>query len=389
MTTRRSFLAGAAALGAGIAGLPSGPQADAAPAPAPAPATAAPMRPASPSVGRATPAAGPVDPLTPLWRAWRAIHVSSRGRVIDRPQDNVSHSEGQGYALLVAEALGDRAAFDLILDWTLANLQVREEDALLAWRWHPADGGGATDLNNASDGDLFAAWALVRASRTFGEERYLDLAAAIAADLAARCLRPWPGQSEGLLLLPGAEGFESEAGIVVNPAYYMTRALAELGEATGTPALIAAAADGNALLARLTREGLPPDWIMVTPSGFAPAEGKSSDFGYEAMRVPLYLIWSAMSGHSAVARAREAYLAFFAEETDLAPTVIDAATGAAIETSADPGYRALAALAICAGGRGTAGVMPAFAAGQPYYPGILHLMSLLAQRETSLGCYLK
>ena len=328
------------------------------------------------------------DPLMPLWQAWKTIHVSSTGRVIDRLQANVSHSEGQGYALLVAEAMGDREGFELILDWTLGNLAVRE-DALLAWRWHPADGGAVTDMNNASDGDIFAAWALLRASQRFGESRFADLAVTMAGDIARLCLRPWPGRENSLVLLPGVEGFETEDGYVVNPAYYMLRAMRELGAATGQPTLVACSADGNALVAQLAREWLVPDWIRVTPTGFAPAEGKSANFGYEAMRVPLYLIWSDLPGHTAVARARDAYAASLEGDGDRTPTVIDPASGETLETSTDPGYRALAALTACADRRSTARLMPAFSAVQPYYPGMLQLLSLLAQRETALGCYLR
>ena len=325
------------------------------------------------------------DPLLPLWQAWKRFHTSSTGRVIDRLQDNISHSEGQGYALLVAEALGDREGFDLILDWTLQNLAVRD-DALLAWRWHPADGGGVTDRNNASDGDIFAAWALLRAADRFDEPRYRKLAVAIAADLVATCLRQDPHTPEGLLLLPGATGFEDADGLVVNPAYYMLRAMRELGAALDQPALVLAAADGNALLSALARERLVPDWVRITPRGFAPVAGKSVAFGYEAMRVPLYLVWSRLPGHMAVARAAAAYRETVADGVEEVPVVIEPATGAVSATSPDPGYRALAALSLCAEGASITGLMPAFTAGQPYYPSILHLLSLLAQRETSLGC---
>lgn len=332
---------------------------------------------------------GRPDPLAPLWEAWKAIHVSSSGRVIDRPQDNISHSEGQGYAMLIAEALGDREGFERLLAWTRANLAVRDGDALLAWRWHPGEGGRVTDMNNASDGDLFVAWALVRAADRFEEPAFLDAARDIAADLVRLCLRPCPGRGECELLLPGATGFEDDAGVVINPAYYMPRALAELGAATGETALIRCAADGNALLSQLARRHLVPDWVHVSSDGFAPVEGKSHDFGYEAMRVPLYLVWSGLPGHPAVARAGAAYAAALAEPETPTPTLLARESGEVLETSTDPGYRALAALVACAERRGTARLMPAFAAGQPYYPGVLHLLSLLAQRESSLGCYLR
>ena len=328
----------------------------------------------------------PRDALLPLWEAWKPIHLSSRGRVIDRLQDNISHSEGQGYGLLLAEAIGDREGFDLILDWTLANLAVRD-DALLAWRWHPAEGGRVTDTNNASDGDLFFAWALVRAAERFGEERYHDLALATATDLARVCLQPAPDTPGSLLLVPGAKGFRIDDGWIVNPAYLMPRALGEVGAKTGVGRLADASADAIALLARLARDQLVPDWVAVTADGLAPAEGKSFAFGYEAMRVPLFLVWSDLPGHPAVTRAREAYAAALDVTSDETPTEIDPATGAVVAASSDPGYRALAALTSCAGSRGADGLMPAFSPGQPYYPSVLHLLSLLAQRESNLVCH--
>lgn len=364
MISRRSFLVAAAAIGAGAGGTGR-------------------------AFGQAADADPDADALLPLWQAWKAIHVSSAGRVIDRLQDNISHSEGQGYALVVSEAMGDRDGFELILDWTLSNLAVRETDSLLAWRWQPGDGGRVTDTNNASDGDVFAAWALTRAAERFDAPRYAEIARTMAADLVAHCLRPWPGREDGLVLLPGAQGFEAEDGYVINPAYYMPRAMEEIGAACEQPALVAAAADGSAILSSLARTQLAPDWVRVTPDGFAPAPGKSAAFGYEAMRVPLYLVWSGQPGHAAVTRARDAYLAAIVPGEDATPTVIDAATGEVRETSPDPGYRALAALSDCSGGRNVTSLMPAFSAHQAYYPGMLQLLSLLAQRETNLGCYVR
>ena len=329
------------------------------------------------------------DPLRPLWEAWKTVHVSSSGRVIDRLQDNVSHSEGQGYALVIAEALGDRDGFELILDWTMANLAVRPGDSLLAWRWHPAGGGRVTDPNNASDGDLFAAWALVRAGRRFREPRWREAGRAIAADLVRHCLRPHPGRRDGaLLLLPGAAGFETPEGLVVNPAYYMLRAMADLADEAEQPPLRRCADDGADLLTALARKGLVPDWTLVGPSGLGPAPGKSDTFGYEAMRVPLYLVWSRRPEHEAVSRAGNAYAATSAAGSATTPTIVEASSGRVLETSDDPGYRALAALALCAAQGDTGGLMPAFNVGQPYYPGMLHLLSLVAQRETALGCTL-
>ena len=367
MISRRRFLATAAALGAtATAALGATATADA------------------PGLAEMTPGR---DPLLPLWQAWKRLHVSSAGRVIDRLQQNVSHSEGQGYA--PPDRRGPRRPRRLRPHPRLDPRQPRRprRRARSPGAGTPPTAAGVTDTNNASDGDLFAAWALIRAADRFAEPRYREIGGAIATDLAAACVVPSPGPADGLVLLPGAQGFEVADGYVLNPAYYMLRALAEVGAATGQASLVTCAADGNALLSRLARERLVPDWVRVTPAGFAPAEGKSANFGYEALRVPLYLVWSGLPGHPAVTRARDAYRAARDGDIDGTPTVIDPATGETRQASTDPGYRALAALTDCADGRAAA--MPAFAAGQPYYPGALQLLSLLAQRETTLGCYVR
>ena len=45
----------------------------------------------------------------PLWTAYRDRFISSEGRLIDNSAENVSHSEGQGYGMLLAAFAGDRA----------------------------------------------------------------------------------------------------------------------------------------------------------------------------------------------------------------------------------------------------------------------------------------
>ena len=331
--------------------------------------------------------AGGMAPLSPLWEDWKSVHMTPEGRVVDVLQDSASHSEGQGYGLVLAEAFEDRETFDLLLAWSTENLATRPGDALLSWQWKPADGGAVTDTNNATDGDVMHAWALVRAARRFGEPAYLDRAGAIARDLAGKCLRPCPGRDDRTILLPGAEGFEDETGIVYNPAYNLTAALWEIGKLTGTPALQTCAADGLALLAELARDRLPPDWVHVGADGFGPAEGKSANYGYEALRLPVYLIWSGLAGHPVVRRAAAAYRPFLESRALETPTLIDPQTGEILEASPDTGYRAIAVLSNCTEGAVPAGAMPAFAAEQNYYPATLHLLSLLAQNEANLSCY--
>ncbi len=166
------------------------------------------------------------------WSAYRKRFITAEGRVIDTANGNVSHSEGQGYGLLLAEGYGDRETFQRLAVWTIQNLQIRN-DALLAWRWNPSVGRGQVDdTNNATDGDILVAWALARAAKTWKVAAYREEARRIATNIRALLVRPSPF---GPLLLPGAVGFEKEGVIVINPSYWVFPAFRELNEIDPSP----------------------------------------------------------------------------------------------------------------------------------------------------------
>jgi endo-1,4-beta-D-glucanase Y len=157
---------------------------------------------------------GPIDAE---WGKYRDRFVTEDGRVLDTGNKAVSHTEGQGWAMLFAEAAGDRASFTKLWGWTRDNLQ-RRDNALFSWRFDPADGNTpVADNNDASDGDILIAWALIRAANRWHEPEYQDSARRIVADIRTRLLVSTPGR---LMLLPGAAGFKGKDGVsVVNPSY--------------------------------------------------------------------------------------------------------------------------------------------------------------------------
>lgn len=320
-----------------------------------------------------------------VWRAWKDGYLQSDGRVVDRLQQNASHSEGQGYGMVLAVEFGDQDAFVRMFDWTERHLALRP-DALLAWRYLPDAGEPVPDRNNASDGDLFYAWALMRASRRFAERRYLERATDIAEALAARCIRPSPEDPARLLLLPAVQGFVHGERMTINPSYLMPLAMRELAAATGVQELAQCAHDGALLLERLAQDGLVPDWVAVTPEGLAPAPDFSHNAGYEAMRVPLFLLWSGERDHSAVRQMKQLYAQTVRPGSPV-PTVVEPVSGLVIEASDDPGYRALAAMLACAARTGEAGSdMPAFDPRQPYYPATLQMFAMIAVNEVTPQC---
>lgn len=135
--------------------------------------------------------------------------------MIDDSSGGISHSEGQGYGMLLAAAAGDRETFDRMWNWTKANLQ-RRGDALFSWRWDPVR-AVVTDPNNAADGDILIAWALAEGADLWREPAYETVAAKVAADIGRRLIVT--ALKIGPVLMPGAFGFaagDQPDGPVVN-----------------------------------------------------------------------------------------------------------------------------------------------------------------------------
>jgi endo-1,4-beta-D-glucanase Y len=230
------------------------------------------------------------------WQDYRSRFLSESGRIVDTGQDGISHSEGQAYAMLLAEAAADRKGFDRIWRWADTRLRIRD-DALLAWKWDPA-AQAVADPNNATDADLLAAWALLRASERWEDESYREEARRLLDDVA-RLLVVQSGF--GPVLLPGAAGFVHDGVVTVNLSYWVFPALSEFARTDPDGPWLELRASGLSLLdaARFGDSRLPVDWVIVgrppLPSRLFPIR-----FGFEAMRIPLYACWDGIDTHPAL-----------------------------------------------------------------------------------------
>lgn len=326
--------------------------------------------------------------LRAAWELWKSRHLEPSGRVVDGPQADASHSEGQGYGLTLASLVGDENAVLRIVSWTDANLAVRP-DPLLAWRWLPGRVPSVPDTNNATDGDLFFAWGCLDAGRRFGRADLVERGRPIARAIAATCVVADPRGGGRLVLLPAVEGFRDGGSIVLNPSYNMPLFMRDLATAAGVPDLAQAADDSVVLLAELARDGTTPDWILLSPDGIGPSPAFSDRTGYEAIRVPLFLVWSDLGDHPMVDRHRRAIAAGRPRPFDV-PTVFERTSGRVLERSDHIGYLALAALLECGLGRGASfgpwtGIPP-YGLAQPYYPATLHMMALVSQIARYPSC---
>jgi endoglucanase len=234
------------------------------------------------------PTVPPQDKLSD-WTMFKSRFVVPDGRVIDTGNRNISHSEGQSYGMLLAEAAGDRDAFDRIWKWTNDTLG-RRDIRLFAWQFDPMR--GVADINNATDGDLMIAWALYKAGKRWHSNAYLQASQQVRDAIMKRLVVNFGGRT---LLLPGMEGFTQPEAITVNVSYFVFPALDQFAKIDGRSGW----QNLRDECLRLAREGLfgapdlPVDWLVVDRAGrLWTAPDRPPNFGYDAIRIPLYLLWS-------------------------------------------------------------------------------------------------
>ena len=217
------------------------------------------------------------------------------GRVIDTGNEGISHSEGQGYGMLLAVAADDRDGFESMREWTFSTLQ--REDALLRWRYTPcsaADASCVSDDNNASDGDLLVAWALLRAHETWDRHLYRAQAQRILDAVEEQLVIQAQGYT---LLLPGAEGFRHGDALTLNLSYWIFPALQAFAAQRPDGPWQALIDSGLRLIdaARFGEARLPPDWLELDAKGLRPSPRFPARYGYDAVRLPLYMHWAGLS----------------------------------------------------------------------------------------------
>ena len=319
------------------------------------------------------------DALRQDWLAFRHRYVTPEGRVIDTGNGDTSHSEGQGWGLMAAQAADDPDSFARLLEWTTHNLRCRPYDRLHAWRYRPADAHPVSDLNNATDGDLFIAAALARAAVRWQRPDYAEQAAHLARDILG-LVRAAGART---VLLPGAEGFEKPDCLLINPSYYTFGLFADLAAVAPSPRWQVLREEGTALIlqARFGRWMLPPDWVRVDlrdgSVGIAP--GWPPRFSWDAIRIPLHLVWAGLSARPLL----ESFRRYWAANAATPPAWTDLRTGAIAPYAAPAGIRAVAALATRANGLDATAGFPAMMAANDYYGAGLVLLSRLAAEESA------
>jgi endoglucanase len=316
------------------------------------------------------------------WTLYRDKFLDPAGRIVDTANAGISHSEGQGYGLLLAFLADSRGDFDRLLAFTRTQMLLRD-DGLAVWKWNPNANPHVEDINNATDGDLLIAYAAALAGTAWRRPDLIAQALAIAGALADHGVFKTAGM---VLLKPGVQGFGKEErsdGPVVNPSYFVFEAIDAFAEVQPKGPWNDLSRDGLKLLKMsmdIGPAGLPPDWVSLAAKPAA-AEGMPQEFGYNAVRIPLYLLRAGIRD-----RALLQTLAKNMTGADGDIRVVNISTGDTIKLLKDPGYRIIPALIACVlDGKPLPEDTRTFTPTE-YYPSTLHLLALSFARSQKSGC---
>lgn len=313
-----------------------------------------------------------IDLFNATWEQYKRKFIERDGRLIDSYHD-ISHSEGQGTAMLFAVIANDKKMFESTWIWTQQELQ--RKDNLFAWRWETSSTPHVTDFNNASDGDVLIAWALLKAHEKWGNESYLTEARLILEAIRELLVVDFAGYK---VLLPGGLYYYQGDYLTYNFSYNILPAFSDFARYGNAEVWHALYADSLRLINLTSSSGfaIPPDWLNIDFAGqLAIAEKHGAKSGYDAIRVPLYLAWC---GHS---KELEIFRTFWQKNGNwkTAPSWVDLLTKEQATYHPNPGVVSVRALAFPDGNDVLFSSYPV----EDYYSVSLKMFSLMSVMSSS------
>ncbi|WP_417696331.1 glycosyl hydrolase family 8 [Psychromonas sp.] len=230
-------------------------------------------------------------PYQKNWIAYKEQFITD-GQVIDGENDNLSNSEGQGFALLFAVFSNDRKQFEKIWAWTQQHMQ--REDYLfreqVSSSEQACDKACISSKPNASNGDIIIAWALLAAENKWDRQIYLVEGFRVLDAIKAKLIDKKYGYQ---LVLPTEKGVDvGDQSEQINLSYWVFPAFNLFSEVTGDPIWAEVYQSGISLMewARFGRWSLPADWMILSEDKVTLEGASSSKYGESANRLPLYLM---------------------------------------------------------------------------------------------------
>ena len=246
--------------------------------------------------------------LSASWSEYKELFITAEGRVIDKKNSNVTHSEAVAYGMYLAIKNHDMQTFEKIHAWYKKNL-LKNKYNLICWKWGKTKSGSfqVLDSNNASDGDIWIAYDNLLAYEITKNKQYRQEALELMHSIKEHLLLQ---HNQKVYLLPGSYGFETETHFEVNLSYYLFFIFDKFYEIDHDKIWKRLKKDGIDLLhrARFSSLALNPDWISIEKKSDTITVAKNALFGYDALRIPLNILMSNMKNRAQLLQPYKNYI---------------------------------------------------------------------------------
>lgn len=219
------------------------------------------------------------------WTGYKERFIQADGRVIDKKNNNITHSEAIGYTLYFAYKFKDNKAFDSVYAWYRANMPTNQY-GLTPWVWGKDrfNQWRILDTNNATDGDMWIAYSLLLMGERRRDYAMIDAGKKLVTAIKKHLI---VFVKDRVFLLPGKEGHESDDGIFLNLSYYHFDVLEVFFKNTQDSIWQKLSTDAEWLLhqSQFSVLQLHSDWIIIDNT-LSIHNARNKMFGYDAIRIP-------------------------------------------------------------------------------------------------------
>ncbi|MBU0721289.1 hypothetical protein KJ877_08100 [bacterium] len=226
------------------------------------------------------------------WGEYKSLFVAHDGRVIDRVNSDITHSESIGYALYLSLKNDDIKTFDKIYKWYKDNLTTNDF-GLISWKWgkDKNESWHILDKNNASDGDLWIAYDNLLMYEKTNQIHYKQEALSLIKNIKQHLIMNHKGR---LYLLPAKTGFNTESYFEINLSYYLFFIFDKFVQYDNDTTWKRLKNDGINLLneAKFSPLKLHSDWIRIDKRTLKIELTRNNSFGYDALRIPFNILKS-------------------------------------------------------------------------------------------------
>jgi len=230
-----------------------------------------------------------------VYNLYRTNVIQPNGRVIDWQNKAVTHSEGIGYSLFFAVKMSDKDTFYKVFYWFKRNIPLNDK-GLIPWLWgkNSKGGWGILDFNDATDGNLWIAYALLLGYEKWRDEEFKEFAINLIKNIKKYDVLL---HKNCVFLLPASKFFVGSKSLTINPSYYAPFIFAKFYKYDKDPIWLELINQSFKIwyFVSVTPYHLFPEWIDIDLKTCKVTKIYGI-MGFNSIRIPIWILYSAELG---------------------------------------------------------------------------------------------